>query len=1301
MRVMVVAHRLKYILLSLLFWPGVLCSQIVTPSVSPHPKAEERLPRSMLSNLPLLFEENEGQADKSTRFVARGAGYTLVLNPDGVVLNLSSEGNNHKQAVSLQLLGAQEAQLFGREPTATQINYYMGKDPADWHLHVPSYRSVVYAGVYKGIDVVYHGNGHQMEYDFVVSPGADATQVRMRFDGLKPVMRGQDLSFEEQASLSVKSLKAYQMFGGDMRKVDASWKVTGDMASIDLGSYDHSRELIIDPIFFYGTYIGGDQNDVAVSIVPASQPGYYYVALSTSSSRIEEPVQTVVSPPANPAPANPNSTGTDTLILGIDTTNSPGPPSPLPPFPEKPIPLPNPNLTIGSVTFFGGNAGTTKPTGMVADQNSNLYVTGTTDVGTTLPQLGSQTCSSCNGFVAKFATSLNATTHSATLNLQYSFGLPATPMAIAVDEGGDAYLTGSALTSVGSQMLTVPSKDIPFQNQAAPSIAQTANPHAFLLELDPMGTTLFCSYLGGSSTEQGNAIAVSKNLVIVAGQTSSADFPRTQGAFQKTIGGGQDAFVIAARDLATDPQLSFSTYLGGSDTDTALSVAVAPPSGNIVVAGSTKSTQFPPQPPKTFSLASWPIFNSNGSQGGIPRFPTTPPTTALLPNAVPMGSEYAFVASLSSDGTKLVFTDFLGGDDTNDVTRANAVTVDNIGVIYVTGSSSGTTSEPIDALVQFLGGLASSDITGDTGSPGGVSDVFFGEIDPRGEYLLEGTLAYSLGTNTANGLTVSGPLASAGIVSIVGSVAGLVPTGLPTDAELFYAARNTNLYPVQPTRPTKTDATKTHTTGFFVQEELAGYCDMQLTAQVGTVLTFSGPCVSGTQGGTLFASPDPANSSSTLLAAIAVTPSASSLTATVSIDVSSLSPSAVKFTFGFLPLGAVAGLGFCTVTVGYVSPCAISTSGGGSGEFFRDVPGDLSVSLGCMDIDCIETSPTFMVGQPIKLTAMVKNGIPATVNWSSSGGTFDGDQPSTVISFTPTVAADKLLVIARPVANPDLMPLASLPLHTVAPPTTEPPAINGPDQMIAGTYSQFSTNYDVTVTTVTWDASPFKIEQTGKFTAPNPPPNPPTVTITATPTGVSAKQVTKQVNILRAYSFTLQQSVTLPLGKPVNVPISLPAGVGINGESVSFSCTPAFLPTGVNCSFFPNPVINDGNAKQITLQLISSGVAEVVPLRNGGWKGFILTGSSFVVAGSLLWMRRKRWKGGYPVISACLSLMFFIVLSACGTGGSFTSPSQQGHPMGTHQIEIDMQGPNAADQGKFAENQVQPLAKAMISITLQ
>ena len=578
---------------------------------------------------------------------------------------------------------------------------------------------------------------------------------------------------------------------------------------------------------------------------------------------------------------------------------------------------------------------------------------------------------------------------------------------------------------------------------------------------------MFASYIGGNGADQGNAIALSGSTVYLAGQTSSSNFPTTSGVVQTAFSGAQDAFVIAASNLSTSPTLVFSTLLGGAGTATGSSVAIDP-SGNVVVAGSTDSSQsFPIQTSPSFSAEQWPATVINGFNGSNPTFtysaPSTPPISVPLPTSVQSGDTDAFVASLSANGSKVNFTDFLGGDEsgTATTTMAQALTVDNIGAIYVAGSSTAGGDEVNSSGTQtgrglFLNGNSTTDINENSNANAGAANVFFAQIDPSGKYLLQATIAGGSGVDQANGLIISGPSATAGVASIVGQTAPsqASPASSLNTPDLFYWASQSALETVDPpflAGAKGTTSGNTDSTGFFVQEALAGYCNMQLTQQAGTILTFSGPCISGTQSGTVFVK---AASSSTILNfPISVASSGNSLLGTAMFDLSTTSLAgnqSLTVNFGFLPIGAVSGTGQCTVDpsgspTNTTEFCPVATSGGGSGTIFNPTTGTFSVALSCTLNASACPSPV-PVGQPVTLTAAVNNGTPGTVTWGVTPGlgSFTGPNPSSSITFTPAGTGGPVTITATPQANPSFTPVPSITLNTIASQTITFPAPSSP-----------------------------------------------------------------------------------------------------------------------------------------------------------------------------------------------------------------------------------------------------------------
>src|SRR6185369_9895823 len=130
---------------------------------------------------------NDGQTDARVAFVSRGAGYTLFLAPDEAVLALRAPRKQPSSPLRLKLLGANPSpRVEGERPLAGTANYFIGKDPTRWHTKVPTYARVRYRSVYPGIDVVYYGTTQrQLEYDFVLAPGADPAAIALRFDGAR------------------------------------------------------------------------------------------------------------------------------------------------------------------------------------------------------------------------------------------------------------------------------------------------------------------------------------------------------------------------------------------------------------------------------------------------------------------------------------------------------------------------------------------------------------------------------------------------------------------------------------------------------------------------------------------------------------------------------------------------------------------------------------------------------------------------------------------------------------------------------------------------------------------------------------------------------------------------------------------------------------------------------------------------------------------------------------------------------------------------------------------------------------
>ncbi len=182
--------------------------QTPTPPLSPAAMpdaATQATVQAAYGKLPLHFETNQGQSDEQVKFLARGSGYTLFLTATEAVLALQQKPEGRSQepeadprpltsdpqppsVLRMQLVGANPApRMEGLEELPGKSHYFFGTDPAQWHTNIPTYAKVKYENVYPGVDLVYYGNQQQLEYDFVVAPGADPTVIRLAFGSVGAV----------------------------------------------------------------------------------------------------------------------------------------------------------------------------------------------------------------------------------------------------------------------------------------------------------------------------------------------------------------------------------------------------------------------------------------------------------------------------------------------------------------------------------------------------------------------------------------------------------------------------------------------------------------------------------------------------------------------------------------------------------------------------------------------------------------------------------------------------------------------------------------------------------------------------------------------------------------------------------------------------------------------------------------------------------------------------------------------------------------------------------------------------------
>jgi Beta-propeller repeat len=539
---------------------------------------------------PLSFERNIGQSARNIQFVSRGLDYSLALSSEGAVLSLSS-GDKQKglvgqdgpmvksTAIRMSLVGAnQNAAITGVDPLQYKVNYLMGNDPKHWILHVPHYARVKYQGVYPGIDLVYYGNQRQLEYDFVVAPGTDPSQIRLSFDEAKSLRldyASGDLviTMANGAELHHRRPVIYQMADSTKINIDGSYRILDQkQAAFTVASYDAGKPLVIDPTLDFTTTFGGSLENGAVGIA-VDNAGNAYVAGYTLSTDFPQ-VGTLLGPqectmserPLDASAIRPKAAiiHPQTVRSRISLNATAASNSCRTPFVTKISP--QGQILFSSYIGAVGGPNTTSANAIAAD-STGVFITGSTGPG--------------------FVT-----------NAKYAFGAGLSSAYVAdLDPSGDSFhwvvgLGGGAASTT-------------FLLNAGTGIALDAQHNAYIVGYTNAGDFPTTEYFEGQH----------KSWQPVYGANTCSQSP---------FGFCQNGFVAKVPATGSFDDGGYSTYIGGSVFDTAQAVAVDS-TGHAYVTGNTFSPDFP----AATSNAGLPPEGSGGS-------------TAFVTKLLPDGSGVAY-----------------------------------------------------------------------------------------------------------------------------------------------------------------------------------------------------------------------------------------------------------------------------------------------------------------------------------------------------------------------------------------------------------------------------------------------------------------------------------------------------------------------------------------------------------------------------------------------------------------------------------------------------------------------------------
>ena len=648
--------------------------------------------QSITARLPLVFEPNRGQAPTEAQYILRGGTLEGEFQKDGVLFRLSA-GKKITSQVQMRLVGAREDTVItGDGKVEGHTNYLMGNDPAHWLRGLPNYTKVRYSRIYPGTDLVFYGNGGSLEHDFELQPGADPKRISFQLSGAESVALDKDGDLQVSlvnGAIAFRRPIAYQTVAGVRRNVAAAFMVDRNgTIRFQLGSYDTSEKLVIDPVLSFSTYLSPQASEANLIATDASGNSYVagYAALGfpVTSNAFKGcttcPAQTTVT-----FISKLSADGTDLIYSTVLGGNSFAQPTGIAvdvngnalvsgwtgasDFPTKngqPIAPPN-NAYLGFLVSLSSdgsslNYGTmlgsppsispaamTYGTAVAVDSSGNAYVTGETGDGFFIsPGALNQTAisgsrNSFDVFLAKFNPT-GTLVYSAVLGTadpQNGGGGPIGPSAIAVDAAGDAFVAGQA----GALW--------PISSNAYLKQIAGSTPYAslFVTKVSPDAkSVLYSTYLDYAYNVTGIA-ALPTGDVFVAGNSPSANYPTTANAYQQNAG-NSGAFLTELN--ADGSGLDYSTVIG--DTSYKINGLALDPDGDIWLAGQTSNSQFPMVHP---------------IQAIYPSINTFPGPASVLDQFDPTGQT-------------LKFSTFLGGNASG---YASSVAVDADHQVHVSGAA--------------------------------------------------------------------------------------------------------------------------------------------------------------------------------------------------------------------------------------------------------------------------------------------------------------------------------------------------------------------------------------------------------------------------------------------------------------------------------------------------------------------------------------------------------------------------------------------------------------------------------------
>ncbi|MEI6090665.1 MAG: SBBP repeat-containing protein [bacterium] len=561
------------------------------------------------------FIENKGQWTDEVLFKNQSAGNTTWITKSSVVFDYAqyseiseNEFSATGQVIKMEFLNSNlNTEYSGKKKLSAYHNYFIGNNQNKWKSKVALYEDAVLTNVYEGIDLKFYWDEGTIRYDFIVGPKSNPNQIKLKFSGQDDISISKDSELcltTRFGEIKHTKLLVYQMVNGQKTAIKSAFVSLADNTfKFEIGAYDKSRELVIDPLI-YSTYIGTSDNDRAFEMTLAPDGKPIIVGLSWNSSY-------PTSSGAYQKTVKGNSDGILTK-MNDDCT------------------------AVLFSTFYGGSQWE-EPRGIDYDTEGNIYIAGET-MSTDFPVSSMAYQKTAGGNNQSDAFVLKFSSDGSQLIFSTYLGTAQADQAkdLKIDPNGFVFVIGEARSSA-----------FPITANAVQKTYSGGPVDGFLTVFSPDGKDLvYSTFIGGTGDDFPRKILLDGDFLYIVGHTRSTDFPVTANAYQKTIGGNRDAFLIKYRGQGTETL--FSTFIGGSLDDSGIGMCFDA-NKNIIFTGNTFSTNYP--------------VTNDAVQKTL------------------AGDDDVMVTKFNPAGN-LIYSTFIGGKASD---RANDIRCDEFGNYYLTG----------------------------------------------------------------------------------------------------------------------------------------------------------------------------------------------------------------------------------------------------------------------------------------------------------------------------------------------------------------------------------------------------------------------------------------------------------------------------------------------------------------------------------------------------------------------------------------------------------------------------------------